>query len=80
MMWKGGFTEEESLDVVRALSEAGIDMIEISGGTYEDLVWAKASDASGVETAVPTARNPNFGRPVSRYAPTSARLGFRIRF
>lgn len=32
---KGGFSEEESLDVVRALSEAGIDMIEISGGTYE---------------------------------------------
>ena len=52
----------------------------ISGGTYEDLVWAKASDANGVETTTPTARNPNFGRPVSRYAPTSARLGFRIRF
>lgn len=32
---KGGFTEEESLDVIRALSDAGIDMIEISGGTYE---------------------------------------------
>lgn len=32
---KGGFTEEESLDVIRALSEAGIDHIEISGGTYE---------------------------------------------
>ena len=37
---KGGFTEEESLDVVRALSEAGIDMIEISGGTYEAPVMA----------------------------------------
>lgn len=32
---KGGFTEEESLDVMRALAEAGIDQIEISGGTYE---------------------------------------------
>lgn len=32
---KGGFTEEESLDVIRALSAAGIDHIEISGGTYE---------------------------------------------
>ncbi|MDP2229130.1 MAG: NADH:flavin oxidoreductase/NADH oxidase family protein [Moraxellaceae bacterium] len=32
---RGGFTEEESLDVIRALSEAGIDLIEISGGTYE---------------------------------------------
>ncbi|HEX5278407.1 MAG TPA: NADH:flavin oxidoreductase/NADH oxidase family protein [Fluviicoccus sp.] len=32
---KGGFTEEESLDVIRALADAGIDLIEISGGTYE---------------------------------------------
>lgn len=32
---RGGFTEEESLDTVRALAEAGIDLIEISGGTYE---------------------------------------------
>ncbi|XOZ32648.1 NADH:flavin oxidoreductase/NADH oxidase family protein [Halomonadaceae bacterium KBTZ08] len=32
---KDGFSEEESMDVVRALSEAGIDLIEISGGTYE---------------------------------------------
>lgn len=32
---RGGFTEEESLDVIRALSESGIDLIEVSGGTYE---------------------------------------------
>jgi len=32
---RGGFTEEESLDTVRALAQAGIDLIEISGGTYE---------------------------------------------
>lgn len=32
---KGGFTEEDSMQVVKALSEAGIDLIEISGGTYE---------------------------------------------
>lgn len=32
---RGGFTEEESLDVIRALAAAGIDLIEISGGTYE---------------------------------------------
>jgi len=31
----GGFTEEESIDTIRALAEAGIDLIEISGGTYE---------------------------------------------
>ncbi|WP_281648819.1 NADH:flavin oxidoreductase/NADH oxidase family protein [Parendozoicomonas sp. Alg238-R29] len=33
---KGGFTEEESMQVVKALAEAGIDLIEISGGTYEN--------------------------------------------
>lgn len=32
---RGGFTEEESLDAMSALEEAGIDMVEISGGTYE---------------------------------------------
>ncbi len=32
---RGGFTEEESIQVVKLLSEEGIDMIEISGGTYE---------------------------------------------
>jgi len=32
---RGGFTEEESIATIVALAEAGIDMIEISGGTYE---------------------------------------------
>lgn len=32
---KGGFTEEESIAVIQVLAEAGIDLIEISGGTYE---------------------------------------------
>jgi len=32
---KGGFTEEDSMQVVKTLADAGIDLIEISGGTYE---------------------------------------------
>lgn len=32
----GGFTEEESMEVIKALDAAGIDMVEISGGTYEE--------------------------------------------
>lgn len=32
---KGGFTEDDSMQVVKALSDVGIDMIEVSGGTYE---------------------------------------------
>ena len=32
---RGGFTETDSLQVVKMLTEAGIDLLEISGGTYE---------------------------------------------
>lgn len=46
---RGGFTEAESLGVIRALAKAGIDLIEISGGTYEEPAMQglrKASTAS----------------------------------
>lgn len=52
----------------------------ISGGTYEDLIWAKSIDGTGAETVEPIHRNPNFGKTVSRYAPTSAQIGFRLSF
>ncbi len=32
---KGGFSEEESMEVIKMLSAEGFDLIEISGGTYE---------------------------------------------
>lgn len=32
---KGGFTEEESAAVIAALAGDGIDLVEVSGGTYE---------------------------------------------
>jgi 2,4-dienoyl-CoA reductase-like NADH-dependent reductase (Old Yellow Enzyme family) len=32
---RGGFTEDESLQVARELDRVGIDLLEISGGTYE---------------------------------------------
>jgi 2,4-dienoyl-CoA reductase-like NADH-dependent reductase (Old Yellow Enzyme family) len=32
---RGGFSEEESMAVVRALADEGIDLLEVSGGTYE---------------------------------------------
>lgn len=37
---KGGFSEEESILVIRRLSELGIDQIEISGGNYEAPAFA----------------------------------------
>lgn len=43
---QGGFTEEESIDAIRALVEAGIDLIEISGGTYETPAMSGAMQKS----------------------------------
>jgi 2,4-dienoyl-CoA reductase-like NADH-dependent reductase (Old Yellow Enzyme family) len=36
---KGGFSEEESLEVVRMLDHEKIDLLEISGGTYEKVAF-----------------------------------------
>jgi outer membrane receptor protein involved in Fe transport len=52
----------------------------VSGGTYEDLIWVKEIDSKGNESAKPIGRNPNFGNTTSRYAPTSAQIGFRFTF
>ncbi len=40
---RGGFTEEESMEVVQILSSEGIDLIEISGGTYEKPAMVKGN-------------------------------------
>lgn len=32
---KGGFSQAESFEVIQALDQTGIDLIEVSGGTYE---------------------------------------------
>ncbi len=32
---RGGFSEEESLEVIEMLGEQGVDLLEVSGGTYE---------------------------------------------
>lgn len=45
---KGGFTPEESMQVVQRLGDLGIDLIEISGGTYESpsMVGYKVKDST----------------------------------
>jgi hypothetical protein len=52
----------------------------VSGGTYQDLIWVKEIDQTGKESSVPIGRNPNFGNTISRYAPMSAQIGFRLTF
>lgn len=46
---RGGFTEEESLAVIDALASEGIDLVEISGGNYENPAMAKGAQ-KGKET------------------------------
>ncbi|MDN3204180.1 NADH:flavin oxidoreductase/NADH oxidase family protein [Algoriphagus sediminis] len=41
---RGGFTEEDSLIVVKKLEEEGIDLLEISGGTYEKAAFFMGND------------------------------------
>ena len=36
---RGGFNEEDALWVVKRLEELGVDLLEVSGGTYEDLTF-----------------------------------------
>lgn len=44
---RGGFTEEESRNVVARLAEEGLDLIEISGGSYESpAMMGKSQSAS----------------------------------
>jgi 2,4-dienoyl-CoA reductase-like NADH-dependent reductase (Old Yellow Enzyme family) len=45
---QGGFTEQECLQVVGQLSEAGVDLLEISGGTYEQIEFFKAHDPAEI--------------------------------
>jgi 2,4-dienoyl-CoA reductase-like NADH-dependent reductase (Old Yellow Enzyme family) len=54
---KGGFAFEESLQVAQWLQEAGVDLIEISGGTYEQ---PKLLGMDGLEEE----EVQNIGRPV----------------
>lgn len=53
---RGGFAFEDSLQVARWLQEAGVDLIEISGGTYEQpkLLGIEGMEAEEVQTVAAT--------------------------
>lgn len=44
---RGGFTEEESLQVIQMLAAERIDLLEISGGTYERLAFFERYGVNG---------------------------------
>lgn len=51
---KGGFSLDDSVQVAQWLEQAGIDLLEISGGTYEKLaLMGETIDASTAQTNTP---------------------------
>ena len=48
---RGGFTEDDSRDVVTALAGEGIDLIEISGGNYESPAMSGAVEETEVSSS-----------------------------
>ena len=47
---RGGFSHEDALTVARWLNDAGVDLLEISGGTYEQPLMIGGSGAEPAET------------------------------
>jgi 2,4-dienoyl-CoA reductase-like NADH-dependent reductase (Old Yellow Enzyme family) len=47
---RGGFDQDESMAVVQALDAEGIDLLEISGGTYESAVMFSETDPKHAST------------------------------
>lgn len=57
---RGGFTEQESLKVIETLAELGIDLVEISGGNYENPAMAKGAKGVNGAKASTVAREAYF--------------------
>ncbi|MBO9399994.1 MULTISPECIES: NADH:flavin oxidoreductase/NADH oxidase family protein [unclassified Shimia] len=49
---KGGFTEEDSIEVAKRLDKLGIDLIEISGGSWENPVNRKGKQEAKKESTL----------------------------
>lgn len=78
---RGGFTEDESMQVVDCLSKAGIDLIEISGGTYEAAVMMGKRSKLKTSTVAREAYFQDYCEKVSKLTTTPLMLtgGFRSR-
>lgn len=76
---RGGFTEEESRDVVAALSTEGLDLIEVSGGSYESTAMFGAAAASTVAREAYFLEYARAVRDVAGGVPLAVTGGFRTR-
>ncbi|NDI33812.1 NADH:flavin oxidoreductase/NADH oxidase family protein [Chengkuizengella sediminis] len=76
---KAGFTEEESIYVSKELEEEGIDLLEISGGTYESSPMSKAQQKNS--TRIREAYFMDYAEKLSKavHVPVCVTGGFRSR-
>ncbi len=78
---KGGFTEEDSMKVVQSLSLAGIDLIEISGGTYESpkMTGRKDSQTKAAQPKSGETKSETI-KPIEQSASTIKREAYFIEY
>ncbi|GAB20360.1 putative oxidoreductase [Gordonia effusa NBRC 100432] len=79
---RGGFTEDESRQVIERLSREGIDLFEISGGSYESPAMMGRSDQRSASTKAREAYFLDYARSARQAAgkvPLAVTGGFRSR-
>ncbi len=76
---RGGFSEEESRDVVKALAGDGLDLIEISGGNYESPAMSGSAASSTNEREAYFLDYARTVRALAGDVPLAVTGGFRSR-
>jgi 2,4-dienoyl-CoA reductase-like NADH-dependent reductase (Old Yellow Enzyme family) len=71
---RGGFNEEDAVTVVKALEQEGIDLVEISGGTYESAAMTGAKGALGETVAASTAAREAYFLPFAEKIKKSLKI------
>ncbi len=76
---KGGFSEDESMQVAKWLESAGVDLLEISGGTYEQLSFFGTEHQKAKSTQAREAYFLEYAEQVRRHTniPLMVTGGFR---
>ncbi|GAA5863676.1 hypothetical protein JCM1840_000100 [Sporobolomyces johnsonii] len=74
----GGLTFDECKILCQRLDEAGLDLIELSGGTYESLAWEHKSDSTKAREAYFVEWSAQL-RPVLKTAKLCCTGGFRTK-
>lgn len=76
---KGGFSEDESMQVVEWLSAAGVDLLEISGGNYEQMnMVGRGDEADRLSKAASTAAREAYFLEYARKVRPLARMPLMI--